>query len=295
MSKKIIRSENQFNRLMLLKEYMDKYHAMSDEEKEGSIIWWDWRSIPKFLSELMYDNHESLEELGLTDADYQEIILSVEHDDDTLVDEILTGRFQQLRQPFAKWLISKWSHGSEGPSWLYMEYPKQVHNEWLIHFSNNAREISWEGFKHGTDDLDRLAYSYAGETDGKFEGYDFAYTLEGARHYAFLSRGAWGRIPKYGHDAVIFRASGVKLWHSGDQEEQVVFYGPSAKDIIYLHYDDETSEWNISSRFDLNHILYHNEDIDEVINWIENNYDQYRKLLSDYRYNKNYETNYNRY
>lgn len=304
--KRVILSENQFKTL-LIKEYMDKNHLMplwkyfnmSDEEKQEDLIYHGWRKIGDWLNQKLYNdyNYEFLDQYGLTDADINEIGQSIQDEDDTIIDEIINGRFKSLKEDFAKHLYDYYGYNpySGGPSWLHMEYAKMVKNEWLIHFSNNANKISYQGFKHGTEDFDNLAYSYAGETEGKFEGYDFAYTLEGAKHYAFLSRGAWGRIPKYGKEAVIFRASGVKLWHHGDQEEQVIFWGPSAKDIIYLEFDEETSEWYISSTKKHGQVLYKNEDIDEVISWIQNNYDQYRKHLSDYRQHPNYEKNYNNY
>ena len=94
---------------------------------------------------------------------------------------------------------------------------------------------------------------------------------------------------------MIFRASGVKLWHYGDNEDQVIFYGPSAKDIIYLEFNDETDEWYISSTKRYGQILYQNEDLGEVVYWIERNYDQYRKHLISYRKHKDYENNYNKY
>ena len=95
----------------------------------------------------------------------------------------------------------------------------------------------------------------------------------------------------------------MKLWHHGDQEEQVIFWGPSAKDIIYLESQEEYDKkekktiliWYIYSIKNPSQVLYKNRDIDEVINWILNNYDQYRRHLSDYRRHPNYETNYNNY
>lgn len=309
--KRVILSENQF-KTFLIKEYMDKNHLMplwkyfnmSDEEKQEDLIYHGWYLAKDFLDEWVndhdYEEDEGLSQLGLTYRDYEEIIQLVQDEDrDFLCDEIINGRFQGMKGEFTQMLANHYTYANNGmdtgPSWLHMEYAKMVKNEWLIHFSNNANKISYQGFKHGTEDFDNLAYSYAGETAGKFEGYDFAYTLEGAKHYAFLSRGAWGRVPKYGKEAVIFRASGVKLWHHGDDEEQVIFWGPIAKDIIYLEFDEETSEWYISSTKRDGQVLYKNEDIDEVISWIQNNYDQYRKHLSDYRRHPNYETNYNNY
>lgn len=302
-SKRIILTENQFNTL-LLREYMDKDHLMplwryfnmSDEEKQEDLIWHGWYKLSDWVNNILNNDYDYFEELGLTSADLNELCQSVEYEDDTVVDEIISGRFQAIKEPFAKYLEGAYQYNTyDSPAWLHMDYPKMVKNEWLIHFSNNATWIADKGFKHGTNDFNRLAYSIAGETEGKTEGYDFAYTLVGAQHYAFISSGAWGRVPKYGKEAVIFRASGVKLWHHGDQEEQVIFWGPSAKDIMYLEFNEETSEWFIRSTKDYDNILYKNEDIDEVINWIIHNYDQYRKHIISKRTNNNYDQNYNRY
>jgi hypothetical protein len=283
---------------------MDKYHIMplyryfnmTDEEKEEDIIYYGWYHLEDWINYYCeYDIDYFEKKYNLSPEDLDDIMLAINEWDNTITETILRGRFQAIKHDFAQWLIEDYypTHfyrRDRGPSWLYMDYPKQIHNEWLIHFSDNANQVSWRGFKHGTCEFENLAYSNAGEIDGKWEGYDFAYTLYDASRYAFdRSR------PKYGREAVIFRASGVKLWHHGDQEEQVIFYGPSAKDIIYLRYDNETGDWYIASRFDPSKVLYHDENIDKVIDWVLYNYDQYRKHLSDYRYNKNYETNYVNY
>ena len=306
-NKRIRINENQLDRLILL-EYMDKYHLMplyryfnmSDEEKEEDIIYHGWYYLEDWINYYYEDDIDYFEKkYNLTPEDLDDIQLALNEGDSTIAETIIHGRFQAIKHDFAQWLMRKYESNygfyDKGPSWMYMDSAEQIHNEWLIHFSNHADQISWRGFKHGTNDFENLAYSNAGETDGKWEGYDFAYALDDVGRYAFSSRGMYGRIPKYGREAVIFRASGVKLWHHGDQEPQVIFYGPSAKDIIYLRYDEEIHEWCIASRFDPSKMLYHNDDIDKVIDWVLHNYDQYRKHLSDYRYNKNYDTNYHNY
>ena len=308
MGKRVIMSESQFDKL-ILKEYLDKYHAMplwkyfnmSEEEKEEDIVYYGWDQAAYFLDEWVrkhgYEEDYGLSELGLTQQDYEEIIQLVENQDqDFLCDEIINGRFKGMKGQFSQYLSDYYyyENSGNGPSWLHMDNPRMIRNKWLIHFSNNAANIAWKGFKHGTTEFEDLAYSNAGETSGKYEGYDFAYDLDDFQSYCYTGRG-YHPTPKYGKEAVIFRASGVKLWHYGDNEDQVIFYGPSAKDIIYLEFNDETDEWHISSTKRYGQILYQNENLGEVVDWIERNYDQYRKHLISYRKHKDYENNYNKY
>ena len=82
---------------------------------------------------------------------------------------------------------------------------------------------------------------------------------------------------KYGAECVIFRANGIEIYHSGDQEPQVIFEGKSATDIIPItSYEDI---WQVGERGDTGEALFKDEDLDKVIWWIINNFAQYSKAL----------------
>ena len=74
---------------------------------------------------------------------------------------------------------------------------------------------------------------------------------------------------------VLFRASGVKMWHYSDEEPQVIFYGNTAKNIIPIT-KGENYAYAIKSK---DKILYESDELEKVVDWVVDNYDQYRKKL----------------
>lgn len=256
-------------------EYLDKYFGnslkkylnMSDDEKENNIIWYEgnFTRFDDFLTrEGYFDEFDEDEanEIERMCCDY----------DDTLALEIINGKYSTYRDEFVKWL--EWNcNYNNNPTSSVMDYTRDVNNEWLIHFSDNAADIWRNGFIYATNDIDYLAYSGAGSTNNKdSEGYDFAYLASEFMRYAFDD---YHGTPKYGNEAVMFRASGVKATHFGDEEEQVMFYNKDAKDIVYLQngYDG----WYVESNS--GRPMYVNDDLGTVVEWVENNFDQYRKHL----------------
>jgi hypothetical protein len=160
---------------------------------------------------------------------------------------------------------------SEYPAWSYFDdSPEVVKNQWLIHFTNDADGISRNGFKYGVDDMTKLGLTtHLGEFDKKYGGYNFAYLLSDFDRYGSDRDGY-----KYGREAVIFNASGIKLWHHGDNEPQVIFYGKTARNIIPI-IEGENSKWGIYGKN--GRLLFENDKLERVVQWLTQNYQQYRK------------------
>lgn len=162
------------------------------------------------------------------------------------------------------------------PSWNYMDFRGYVKNQWLIHFSDHAKDI-WrdQTFKYGLDDYTELGLTtYYKDEAKQFGGYNFAYDVGDFVRYArsrYHSRG-W----KYGKEAVMFRASGVKVWHWGDEEPQVIFVGRTARDIVYIQSTGE-SDWGVMNERTGNYIF--REDLPQVVRWVIDNFNQYRSVL----------------
>ncbi len=170
----------------------------------------------------------------------------------------------------------------ELPAWSYFDsHPELVKNQWLIHFTNQAKSIAREGFKYGVGEMEKLGLTTRlGEFEKKYGGYNFAYTLKDFDRYG-VSSGSFANKYKYGNDAVLFMASGIKLWHHGDMEPQVIFYGNTARNIIPITHNEE-GDWSINSFRDGKQ-LYANEKLNNVVNWIVQNYNQYRSLLQKFK------------
>ena len=118
-----------------------------------------------------------------------------------------------------------------------MDYEKPLINKWFVHFSNNAGKIFYEGFKYGNSDVDKLSLTDAGSTKGKHGDYLFAYEMDDVKKYAKSSRGR--RNFKYGDSAVVFVASGIRFYHHGDEEPQVVFDKKSPQGCFLVEHRDD--------------------------------------------------------
>jgi len=162
------------------------------------------------------------------------------------------------------------------PSWMTMEFNRIVKNEWCIHFCFDAYSIAREGFKWGTDDIGRLALTGAG-LKKPAEGYNFAFPI-GERH---IDRNTYGSInpvtrERGSQEAVIFQTSGVEVYHEGDAQNQVVFWGPNAKNFIPIKYDREVGDWCIYGN--KGQVLKSGSP-SEILNWVLDNLPQYRKQI----------------
>jgi hypothetical protein len=195
----------------------------------------------------------------------------------------LENNNREIYNKFAEYLYDKISNNTlpindaEYPAWSYFDdNPQLIKNQWLIHFTNDADNITKNGFKYGVNDMTKLGLTtHLGEFDKKYGGYNFAYTLNDFKKYGASSYGNWSKSGyKYGNEAVIFNASGIKVWHYGDEEPQVIFYGNTAKNIIPIT-SGENAKFGVFSKN--GNLLFENDDLPKIVKWIVNNYQQYRK------------------
>lgn len=151
----------------------------------------------------------------------------------------------------------------EWPSWLEMDFIRIVKNEWCIHFTEYADDISREGFTGGTPDISRLAFTGAGQQKRE-KGYDFAFLLND-KNVDFNN---------YGTKAVIFRTSGVLVRHYGDEQDQVIFWGPNVKSFIPIEND---GDWVVYGQH--GQVLKRASNPSEIALWATLNLPQYRKQI----------------
>lgn len=167
---------------------------------------------------------------------------------------------------------------SEYPAWSYFDdKPTLIKNQWLIHFTDDADDIAKDGFRFGVDDMTKLGLTtHLGEFDKKYGGYNFAYLIHDFQRYA---KGNYYRGKyKYGKEAVVFNASGIKVWHYGDEEPQVIFYGNTARNIIPIT-SGENYDYAIYGKN--GRVLFENNDLESVVYWLTDNYVQYRKSIGN--------------
>lgn len=281
--------------LNVIREYLNEEETLNEYITNDEINLRDYLSMPKsqkisyLPSEYPYFFNDFLDETDYEFNPPKETKLSDYSDEpDEEVDmfdneydlvEWLDRNDKKTYNAFAEYLYEKIKNStlpipdSEYPAWSYFDdTPKIIKNQWLIHFTNDANDVAIEGFKYGVDDMTKLALTtHLGEFEKKYGGYNFAYLISDFSKYAKKRNGY-----KYGKEAVVFNASGIKVWHYGDEEPQVIFYGNTAKNIIPIT-RGENADYAIYGKKD--RILYENDDLKKVVYWLTKNYPQYRKAI----------------
>lgn len=223
---------------------------------------------------------------------------SVERQDEA-IDEYLDNRMSKVRNDF------KTRNYDEASGFAWSEDAEDgkeiVHNEWMVHFSDYADKIAKEGFTKGNDYDGKLksATYQRGKTEG---GYNYAYLASdviGSKGYKFLDYLKERETP-----FVMFKGNGYRFHHNQDEEDQVVLNNIQKGTMVFVRrlYDQwcvlSTANPNWKKRTkDINPrpederfamynprniiegILYSDDDIDKVIKWVMNNFDQYRSKI----------------
>ena len=174
---------------------------------------------------------------------------------------------------------------AEIPSWFYLHEPTLVKNQWLVHGTSrmDGRMMARKGFIKGINDPTKLGLTtwLSGKKIG--DGYNFAYTPED-----FVQYGLDGSELKYGDGTfLVFRASGIRCWHHADDEYQVIFHGKTARDIVFV--DESMETYTIHSKkgkpLVQTSLDGKNSPVD-LVNWVIDNYDQYRRSIGWEKYVK---------
>lgn len=223
---------------------------------------------------------------------------SVERQDEA-IDEYLDNRMSKVRNDF------KTRNYDEASGFAWSEDAEDgkeiVHNEWMVHFSDYADKIAKEGFTKGNDYDGKLksATYQRGKAEG---GYNYAYLASdviGGKGYKFLDYLKERETP-----FVMFKGNGYRFHHNQDEEDQVVLNNIQKGTMVFVRrlYDQwcvlSTANPNWKKRTkDINPrpederfamynprniiegILYSDDDIDKVIKWVMNNFDQYRSKI----------------
>lgn len=163
-----------------------------------------------------------------------------------------------------------------------LNHKKLLHRTtWLVHFCDDADGIKRKGFIYGHDDMEHALHLTRQHHDyGRGEGYNFAFVA--TSRDAINSRG--GRHGgKYGDEFVLFQNAGVHVYHYGDEENQVIFWGSEVdkKHIIPVKYNRSEEEFYVQDQR-TDKTLYKTDDYKTMVEWIIKNYNQYRKALTGF-------------
>ena len=258
-SKELIREYLDTNYNLPLYKYFKWAKNASDIEKVSDIIY-----------QCSYDTKKYISKMANQVEDFKPLELEINKDDEIFYNDEFVEKVANtivsngLKDAFIYYLEVTGDH-YELPSWLFMDFNRIVKNEWCIHFGADSDSIAKEGFTGGTEEIEKLAYTGAGQQKPS-AGYDFAFPL-------------WEHDVddnNYGDEAVIFQTSGIEIYHHGDSQNQVIFWGPYAKNFIPIRWNGEYGDWVVEGQD--GQILKAGKPSD-IAYWAVDNLPQYRKQI----------------
>jgi hypothetical protein len=170
-----------------------------------------------------------------------------------------------------------------------------VKNQWLIHFTSlrDMQSIVGSGFKMGVENPENLGYTQIylskrrEQNKLKDSVYVFSYKVED-----LLNSKININKYQYSRNAVLFRSGGIELYHESDKEKQVISYSDDATNIVGIiryeingnpYWTPYTLGLAINSKIpsiNKNKNLPEFNSFIKCVNWIIQNYDQYKNILS---------------
>ena len=256
-SKEVIKEYLEKDNNFPLYKYFQWFQNAGEREKLEDLMCDNAYALSEYINKMskQYDEFEPyrMELVKNEDVVYDEEFI------DSVIDTVIQLGLYNAYECFFRNEVDYY----EWPTWLEMDFIRIVKNEWCIHFTEYADDISKEGFTSGTEDISRLAFTGAGQQKPS-AGYDFAFLIDD-RNVDFNN---------YGTKAVIFRTSGVLVRHYGDEQDQVIFWGPNVKSFIPVEND---GDWIVYGQ--KGQVLFRGEKPSDVAIWATENLPQYRKQI----------------
>jgi hypothetical protein len=164
---------------------------------------------------------------------------------------------------------------------------KIVKNQWLVHFTKeeNIQDILENGFQYGVDNPDHLGWTgyYLNKTGEKNKKRDSVYVFSyKAKEIGVIKLDA----------AILFRSNGIEVYSNFDIDEQVISHSKDARNLVGI-YKRHNSEWSKETgRYIGGKVTFHIyrkdqkvklpkfKSIEECIDWVIKNYEQYKNVIS---------------
>jgi gamma-glutamylcyclotransferase (GGCT)/AIG2-like uncharacterized protein YtfP len=236
--------------------YLKKYLSLSDEDKA--------RDLARY-------NPASLREW----ADNTGIELAVDPEEDP--EAAINGLSRLEQRHWLEWVSNYLTRYDPvmAPAYLTLRFERFFRHEWLVHFTDHGANIVNEGFTRGVGDMAELALTrMIRDSAKKRPGYVFAFMADDIPRHA---------AEKYGSQVVLFQGTGVLAHHYGDEEDQAIVWGESAYNLTLLEKNDYENTWYVAGKY--GDPVYtsrktHDAGLNEVIEWVQNNRDRYRRVLA---------------
>ena len=265
-----------FEHLNQDEQYLYKYFKQDDNSKVIEFAFYYPYELEYFLSIIDYDDY-NLSEKEIKEIENEEPIDAIQIFDDYMKNK----DHEKFLIAYGEYLRDKadidWYNI---PSIIIYDYPERLKEEWLLVdglSTDEALEIWRNGFEKGTDDVLTLHLGHKSE----YGDFIKAKTVDDFNFY---------NVDNNRNNILMFRSSGVRVYNIYNQEYDVFFSKKSAHDIVWLEYgyshnNDRYEVWYVESRKLLKRLVEY-DDLDELVEWVEKHYDQYRKHLTSDTYDR---------
>ena len=253
--------------------YIYNYFDMDDYNKQLNAAYKHSYSVSEFID--IIDLFDFFDETEL-----DEINEILDDDESYLIEYCEINNKKKFIEEYAEYLENKWIGDYEMPSNYYLEYPEKKEKDWIIYCDNTETIFNIyrnKKFKHGCDDLDEIVL-----TSNRYgEYYNIGYTIYDFKDIYDDEKPGCLSITGNKQDSIImFRNSGVRLWHHGNEKYYMVFKADKNLDIILFEYGESYKEeykwddvWYIESP-ETGNRLFESISIHKLMDWCESNYDE---------------------
>lgn len=211
--------------------------ALSDPEEDGTYVIHEFGPAELYFEYLRENNTDEYKRLV-------ESTKTKDPDDNDLFDAIIGGEYTPDESVVEDFLADTPKQRIEDAIRRYDEGHSQINfslnnggkllprQTWVGHFCSDAQSIAQRGFIFGESDPRSLGLTMHKSDNARHRtsGYNFGFLLNDLRKN--FEGGVHHNDMKYGDELVLFQTSGVSAYHYGDNENQVIFWGPHVDWVI---------------------------------------------------------------
>jgi len=170
-------------------------------------------------------------------------------DDGDPTEFLTTPEGKAVEPAFKEWLLERGSRlieqeGAYTPAYLLFDGTGTVapRDTWLVHFTDRPDDIASAGFAYGHPDRETLGLTtwFREDRRRRESGWNFALRALSGDAAVAAARSSYGR------HAVLFQSAGLEVFHNGDNQWQVIVWGPDVRRFVPLQ--SSGGEWSATYR-----------------------------------------------
>jgi len=263
-------------------QWLFKYFNMSDDEKYINNAWLNQYRIKDFIN--THDLYEYFNEEEIEGFDFDTEDINNNEDEDIFYefeDYEKNEKKKNFLIDFGEWCYENGEYYDQAAN-LMFDNPRIFKKDWIVYKNDTSKivKIYKDGFENGIDDYDQIYNYFYNDQNNQYGDIHIGRPIDDISSFDF-------KIDK-NEDILMFKSSGVRLSDYSNNFDVVAFYGKAVYDLIWIEYGLTQANHYYEVYFIESTItgerLVEKEELEEIIEWIEKNYDQYRKHFQTDKY-----------